>query len=413
MLDTASIFLPDPKYKPNPYPMYAQLRAEQPVARFRGRFGMIWLVTRYDDVMAMLKDLRLANDPRGVPERKPSLQLKVLHKLFWPLIFHMLGTDDPDHARLRGLVSKAFTLKRIEALRTQVESLTNELLDLATHQEKFDVVRDYALVIPTTIIAQMLGIPPEDRTRFTRWSDSLLSSSATSVKGMATNLPRFRAFMRYVRELIETRRRHPQDDLVSALIEAEEAGDHLSADELLAMVFLLLIAGYETTVNLIGNGTLALLDNPEQLERLRQHPELMTTAVEEFARYYTPIDYSQPRIARCDFDLSGVRIRQGQPVFAALSSANRDETQFHNADRLDVSREPNRHLGFGHGPHYCLGAFLARMEANVAFTTLLRRCPDLRLAVPRQDVRWRDSFLLRGIESLPVAHGNATQASAA
>jgi cytochrome P450 len=180
------------------------------------------------------------------------------------------------------------------------------------------------------------------------------------------------------------------------------------------MVFLLLIAGYETTVNLIGNGTLALLDNPQQMELLKARPDLMPSAVEEFARYYSPVDYAQSRVMRNDVQLNGVTIPRGEVVFAALSSANRDEAQFGNPGKLDITREPNRHLGFGHGPHYCLGAFLARMEANIAFDTLLRRCPDLQLAEPRDAVRWRESFVLRGVQSLPVStRRGATQTTAA
>jgi len=413
MLETKNIFLLDPKYKPNPYPMYAQMRAEAPVCQVHGRFGQVWLVTRYDDVLTMMKDERLANDTRNVPGRKNPLQFALLAALFKPLIYHILSSDPPDHTRLRSLAQKAFTAKRVEALRARVESLTEEVLAHTLKQRNFDLVADYALHIPTTVIAEMLGVPPKDRLRFTKWSDALLSSSATSLKGMAVNLPRFRAFMKYLRNLIEARRREPQDDLISALVMAEEAGDHLSQEELLSMVFILLIAGYETTVNLIGNGTLALLENPEQMERLRAHPELMPLAVEEFARYYTPIDYSQARIARTDFEFRGASIKTGQPVFAAFSSANRDETQFPDPDSLDVGREPNRHLGFGQGPHYCLGAMLARMEAKEAFTTLLRRCPDMRLSVPREPLRWRNSFMLRGLESLPVASHAASQASAA
>lgn len=412
MLDTKNILIHDPKYKPNPYPMYAQMRAEASVWQMRGRFGPVWVVTRYDDVLAIMKDERLVNDSRNIPGKKRSLQFQLLAKLFTPLIYHILSSDPPDHTRLRSLAQKAFTARRVEALRTRVETLTDEVLDDTLRRADFDLVADYALHIPTTVIAEMLGVPAQDRLRFTKWSDALLSSSATTLKGMAVNLPRFRAFVKYIRNLIEARRRAPQDDLISALVAAEEAGDRLSPDELLSMVFILLIAGYETTVNLIGNGTLALLENPEQLERLRSHPELMVTAVEEFARYYSPVDYSQARLAREDFEFHGVRLKKGAPVFAALSAANRDEAQFHDPDRLDVSREPNRHVGFGHGPHYCLGAMLARMEANVAFTTLLRRCPELHLAAPRESLRWRNSFMLRGLESLPVAHRRA-RASAA
>lgn len=414
MLDTTSIFLPDPRYKPNPYPLYAQLRAEAPVCRVRGRTAMLWLVTRYDDVVSMLKDERFANDSRTVPGRRRSIHIRLLHGLFRPLIFNMLGSDQPDHARLRGLVQKAFTLKRIEALRPRVEALTEELIDTAARQGRFDLIADYALPIPSTIIAEMLGVPVADRPRFTKWSDALLSSSATKLTGMAVNLPKFRAFMRYIRRLIDLRRRDPQDDLISALVAAEDAGDHLSQEELESMVFLLLIAGYETTVNLIGNGTLALLENPQQMELLKAHPELMSRAVEEFARYYSPVDYAQSRVVRTHVQMSGVTMLRGEVVFAALSSANRDEAQFSDPDQLDITREPNRHLGFGHGPHYCLGAFLARMEANVAFHTLLRRCPDLQLASTRDSVRWRQSFILRGVQSLPVqTRRGAMKASAA
>jgi cytochrome P450 PksS len=311
------------------------------------------------------------------------------------------------------LAQKAFTASRVEALRSRVETLANELLDRATQNRRFDLIADYALHIPTTVIAEMLGVPAADRVRFTKWSDALLSSAAVTLTGMARNLPGFLAFTRYLRHLIEARRRAPKNDLISALVAAEEAGDRLNNEELLSMVFILLIAGYETTVNLIGNGTLALLENPEQMDRLCAHPELMPVAVEELARYYSPVDYTQGRIARCDFTFRDAQIKRGDLLFAAFSSANRDERQFPNPDHLDVAREPNRHVGFGHGPHYCLGAPLARMEANVAFTTLLRRCPELRLDVPRASLRWRNSFMLRGLESLPVAHAGATQANAA
>jgi cytochrome P450 PksS len=295
-----------------------------------------------------------------------------------------------------------------------VEGLTEELIDHAARQGRFDLIADYALPIPSTIIAEMLGVPVADRPRFTKWSDALLSASATKLTGMAVNLPKFRAFMRYIRSLIDQRRREPQDDLISALVAAEEAGDRLSQDELESMVFLLLIAGYETTVNLIGNGTLALLEHPEQMELLKARPEVMAAAVEEFARYYSPVDYAQSRVIRTDVQMNGATVRRGEVVFAALSSANRDEAQFPNPDTFDITRDPNRHLGFGHGPHYCLGAFLARMEASIAFHTLLRRCPDLQLAVPRHSVRWRESFILRGVQSLPVkTQCSATHTTAA
>jgi len=212
----------------------------------------------------------------------------------------------------------------------------------------------------------------------------------------------FMAFLRYIRGLVKARRKNPQDDLISALVLAEEAGDKLTEDELVSMIFLLLIAGYETTVNLIGNGTLALLENPEQLEKLRANPGLAVPAVEEFLRYYSPLDYTQSRGARTDITIADTTIRAGDIIVAGIGSANRDERQFTNPDVMDITRDPNRHIAFGQGIHYCLGAFLARMEAQIAFRTIVEHFPNLRLAVARDTLQWRKSMLIRGLEELPV-----------
>jgi cytochrome P450 PksS len=404
-LDTSNIFLADPQLKPNPYPLYARLRDEAHVARVRfSKTGSAaWLITRYDDVVSVLKDQRIGTDRRNADSSRRPLRIRVLHSVFSPLIDNMLGTDEPDHARLRGLVHQAFTPKRVEELRGRVESLTEELMERASGRRPWDVVADYALIVPTTIIAEMLGVPVRDRERFLRWSNALLLASATQWYGMLANAPKFLAFMRYVRGLINERRKRPQDDMISALVAAEEAGDRLDQDELLAMVFLLLIGGYETTANLIGTGTLALLENPEQMEKLRANPALMKSAIEEMLRYYSPVDYAQVRGARTDLEIAGVPIPKGDIIVAALSSANRDERQFPKPEVFDIAREPNRHVAFGQGIHYCLGAPLARLEGQIAFTTMLRHFPQLRLAVPRASLQWRKSYLLRGLESLPVA----------
>jgi len=398
------IVLADPQMKSNPYELYRQLRAESPVCRvkFTEQSSYAWLITRYDDVISVLRDPRIANDRRNIPSSKQSVRLRVLYKVFGPVIFNMLTSDEPNHTRLRGLVHKAFTQKRVEELRARVESLTNELAHALREKQTWDVVGDYALPIPTTIIAEMLGVPSADRKRFKRWSDSLLLSSATSWTGMIRNVPMFMAFLRYIRGLVKARRKNPQDDLISALVLAEEAGDKLTEDELVSMIFLLLIAGYETTVNLIGNGTLALLENPEQLEKLRANPGLAVPAVEEFLRYYSPLDYTQSRGARTDITIAGSTIRAGDIIVAAIGSANRDELQFTNPDVMDITRDPNRHIAFGQGIHYCLGAFLARMEAQIAFRTIVEHFPDLRLAVARDTLQWRKSMLIRGLEELPV-----------
>jgi cytochrome P450 len=406
MFDTTQIALSDPQFKANPYPVFARLRTEAPVCQVRfarNRPALTWLVTRYDDVVSILRDPRISSDRRrNISGRKP-IRMRVLYSIFGPIIDNMLGSDEPDHTRLRTLVHKGFTQKRVEELRNRIDSLTHELAAKLPGNTTFDLVSDYALPIPTTIIAEMLGVPVSDRERFRRWSDALLQSSATSWTGMIGNTPKFFAFMNYIRDLIEQRRRDPKADLISALVGVEEAGDKLTKDELLSMVLLLLIAGYETTVNVIATGTLALLDNPEQLLRLRAKPELIPSAVEELLRYYTPIDFATYRWAHDDIPIAGVHMKKGDNVMAAISSANRDEAQFASPDTLDIARDPNRHIAFGQGIHYCLGAFLARLEAQIAFATLIEHCPALHLAVPRDQIQWRESLLLRGLEQLPLA----------
>jgi cytochrome P450 PksS len=299
-------------------------------------------------------------------------------------------------------VQKAFTPRLIEQMRERIERLTNDLLDAVQGRECMDLIRDYALPLPTTIIAEMLGVPVEDRHKFHRWSNALVSA-ASSTWAMLKAVPNAWAMMRYIRQLIKQRRAHPQEDLVSALARAEEAGDTLSEDELMAMVFLLLVAGHETTVNLIGNGTLALLEHPDQMEKLRNNPTLIKPALEELLRYASPVEMATERYAREDVTVAGVTIPRGEAVLAVIASANRDARQFANPDSLDITREPNKHLAFGLSTHFCLGAPLARLEGQIAISTLLRRVANLRLTVGWHVLRWRRGLLLRGLESLPVA----------
>jgi cytochrome P450 len=263
------------------------------------------------------------------------------------------------------------------------------------------LIRDYALPLPSTIIAEMLGVPAKDRHRFHRWSSAMVSADASKLS-LLRAMPGVLAFLRYVRKLINKRRAEPSDDLASALARAEEAGDQLSEDELLAMIVLLLIAGHETTVNLIGNGTLALLAHPEQMQRLRDDPGLIQPAVEEMLRYDGPLAMTTERFALEDVTVAGVTIPRDGLMFAVLASANRDERQFEKPDALDIKRENNKHLAFGLGIHYCLGAPLARLEGQIAINTLLRRTRNLRLAVPREKLRWRRGLVLRSLTALPV-----------
>jgi cytochrome P450 PksS len=392
-----------PEHKADPYPFYARLRAEAPVARVTlPDRQTAWLVTRYDDVAAALKDERLVKDRSRALSPDQARRQPWVPGLFRPLMRNMLDLDPPDHTRLRALVHRAFTPRLVEQMRGRIQALADELLDAVERRGRMDLVRDYALPIPTTIIAEMLGVPAGDRHRFHRWSRAIVSSSPSGW-GMLRAVPSVIAFLRYIRRLIAARRAAPGDDLLGALVRAEEAGERLSEDELVAMVFLLLVAGHETTVNLIGNGVLALLEHPDQMTRLRHDPELIKPAVEELLRYASPLETATERFAREDVIIAGVTVPRGALVYAALASANRDEREFPDADALDILREPNRHLAFGLGPHYCVGASLARLEGQVAIGTLLRRAPDLRLAVAPGAVRWRRGLVLRGLEALPVA----------
>jgi cytochrome P450 PksS len=285
-------------------------------------------------------------------------------------------------------------------MRDRIQQLSEELLDRAQHRNGMDVIADYALPIPVTVICEMLGIPAEDRVGFHRWSNAIVA--ATAAPSAFRILPAAWRFVRYLRRVIAAKRERPADDLISALLQAEEAGDRLSQHELEAMVFLLVVAGHETTVNLIGNAVLALLEWPEQCERLRADPRLDATAVEELLRYYSPVEVATERYAREDFQIGETTIPGGALVYGVLASANRDATQFEEPDRLDVGREKNKHLAFGQGIHYCLGAPLARLEGQIALRTLLDRRPGLKLAVPRESLRWKSGLNLRGLEALPV-----------
>ncbi|GAB4192045.1 MAG: cytochrome P450 [Roseiflexaceae bacterium] len=389
-------------FKANPYRFYARLRAEAPVCTValptRER---AYLITRYDDAAQALKDQRLIKDPRTALTPEQWRKLPMLQRLARPMMQQMLDQDPPNHTRLRGLVHKAFTPRRIEQLAERVQHLADELLDAAAPRGEIDLINQYALPIPVTIIAEMLGVPPADRPTFQRWSNAVVSNT-TSRWAMLMTLPTMLRFRNYVRHLSAQRRADPQDDLLTALVQAEEAGDQLSEDELVSMVILLLIAGHETTVNLIGNGTLALLRNPEQRERLQADPGLIKTAVEELLRYESPVEMTPERFAAEDVEIGGTVIPRGASVHVVLASANRDEAQFPQADQLDIARAPNRHLSFGQGIHYCLGAPLARLEGQIAITTLLRRMPDLHLAIPDHALPWRAGLVLRGLEALPL-----------
>jgi cytochrome P450 len=395
------------EFKADPFPYYRRMREVAPVHRVKLPDGKpAWMVTRYDDVVQVLTDDRFSKDPFRVLSKEqlassPRLE-KILGPLLMPLARHMLNRDPPDHTRLRTLVQQAFSPRLVDRMRGRIQTLSDELLDRALRQGRMDLIADYALPIPTTVIAEMLGVPVADRHKFHRWSSAMLAAGATRF-GLLRAMPSAMLFMRYIRRFIKIRRADLRDDLISALITAKEASERLNDDELLSMILLLIVAGHETTVNLIASGMLALLENPDQLERLRSEPTLIKPAVEELLRFTAPVETATERFAREDIELAGVKIAQGDLVLAAIASANRDESQFTHPDRLDITREPNRHVAFGQGIHFCLGASLARLEGQTAINALLARTRDLRLAVPPTRLRWRSGLVLRGLKALPVS----------
>lgn len=394
------------EFKADPYPFYARLRAEAPVYRtVLPDKQPAWLITRYDDVLMVLKDdQRFVKSPYNAKSPEQIKKLPWVPAMFRPLDSNILGIDWDDHKRLRGLIHQAFTPRMIEQMQGRVERLAQELMDAAERRGRMDLIRDYALPVPLTIISEILGIPAKDQGKFHRWSKGLISVSSTGSILLA--IPYGMAMMRYLRRAFRERRKSSQlndTDLIAALVRAEEAGDRLNEGELLAMVFILLIAGHETTVNLIGSGMLALLEHPDQMDRLRRNPELIKNAIEELLRYVSPVETATERYAREDVTLHGVTIPKGDMVLAVIASANRDEQHFPDADRLDITRESTKPLAFGQGVHYCVGAPLARLEGRIAIGALVERWPELRLAAAPSTLRWRSGLTVRGLESLPVA----------
>jgi cytochrome P450 len=393
----------DPVFKADPYPTYARLRSSAPVHRATIPDGRgVWLITRYEDVLAVLKDQRFVKDWRSALTPEQLAEIPPIPEVMKPLSRNMLDTDPPDHERLRALVSKAFTLRLIERMRPRVQAIADGLLDAVKDRGEMDLIDDYAFPLPITVIAELLGVPAEDRNNFREWSYAAVSGNASQEYLEEVLIPHMQAFTDYLRALFEEKRGNPGDDLVSALVRAEEAGDKLSEDELLGMVFLLLVAGHETTVNLIGNGVLALLQHPDQLQKLKDDPSLIKPAVEELLRYDGPVETSTERFAREDIDIGGTVIPRGEMVLVVLAAADHDPQRFSDPDELDITRTDNRHLAFGKGIHHCLGAPLARMEGQIAISTLLRRMPNLRLKGSSESLSWRPGMILRGLRGLPV-----------
>lgn len=370
---------------------YERVRDRPGLLRVQMEYGEpAWLVTRYADARLVLGDPRFSraagashDEPRQSEGRRDG---------------GILGMDPPEHTRLRSLVAKAFTVRQVEKLRPRVRELTASLLDgLEAAGPPADLVDLYALPLPVAVICQMLGVPAEDRPRFRVWSDAALSTSSLTAEELRANREELRAYMA---ELIDGHRRSPQDDLMTALITARDGSDRLSELELVDLCVGILVAGHETTASQIPNFVLTLLDHPDQLARLRAEPDLVASAVEELLRF-VPLGSGagQPRYATEDIEIGGTLVRAGSPVLVAMGAANRDALRFTAPGVLDIAREGNQHLGFGHGVHHCLGAPLARLELQEALIALITRFPGLRSA---GDVTWKSEMLVRGPRVMPV-----------
>jgi cytochrome P450 len=383
---------------------YARMREGSPVHLQPGLDGEtpIWFVTRYDDVVALLTDNeRFVLDPALVLSAEELAEREAVLVLDPRVSENLLAKDGADHRRLRRLVTKAFTPRMVEQLRPRIQEIADELIDRVADRGSMELVDDFAFPLPITVIAELLGIPVEDQARFRVWSNTFVTPALTP-ELQEEAVRNTDEFVAYLDALFARRRAEPSDDLVTALVQAEDEGDHLSENELYSMVVLLIVAGHETTVSLITNAVHALLSHPEQLAALRADPSLMSTAVEELLRFDSPVERTITRWVATDTELGGRSIARGDLVIAVVGSANRDSSQFPAADTLDVTRAVNKHVGFGRGPHFCLGAPLARLEAEVALATLLRRLPGLRLAIADEDLYWRPIPLFRSLAALPV-----------
>jgi cytochrome P450 len=394
--------LSDPIMFTNPFPRYAELRRNAPVSRVRSkqlaRKGG-YLLARYDDVMMLHTDKRFSND--FMINGRPGL-MKLMPRMFRLLADSMVFKDDPDHTRLRGLVNEAFTPKMVERMADDIERTVAVLLDDLDGRDVVDLVEQYAVPLPLSVIAEMLGVSDADRDQFHTWMQRFSEGAVAGPIQLIRALPNGQRMMRLFERLAEQRRAQPDDRLISALVRANEEGDHLNDQEVLAMIFLLLLAGHVSTANFIGSATLALLDNPEQLTRLRENPELIDAAVEELLRYTTPVPCGAARITLEDVEIAGVTIPKGSNVLGMIISANRDEGVFDHPDVLDLGRDPNRHITFAVGAHYCLGNQLARLEGRTALAALVQRFEHIELAVARSELRYKPTHSLRGLRSLPL-----------
>jgi cytochrome P450 len=390
-------------FQANPFLAFDQMRMQNPVYQVimptvAGR--KYWMVTRYEDVEAVLRDnKRFTKDIRNMLS---AGELTRIPLIFTKLNDHMIMSDPPEHTKLRSLISMAFTPRLVEQWRPRIQAIIDDLLDQVQEKGEMELIEDFAFPLPATILIDLFGIPDEDKPRFRKWSNAVVDAAGNLETLLQANAT-MEEFATYLHQLVDDKRKHPSDDLLSKLIQSEADGKKLSAKEVISTIFLFLIAGHETTTNLISNAVLALLLHPDQMEKLKQDPALIKTAIEEFLRYQGPLMTATSRWALEDVELGGQLIQRGDEVALVLASANRDPEAFTDPDTLDIMRQENRHLAFGKGIHFCLGAPLARLEGQLALTTLLRRMPNLRLNATPQTLIWRPGLFVMALDKLPLA----------
>ncbi|MEV1022351.1 cytochrome P450 [Streptomyces sp. NPDC050264] len=394
------------EFATDPYPAYAWLREHSPVHWTKLPSGVeAWLVTRYGDARQALADGRLSKNPdHHADDAQGKNRTGIPGERSANLMTHLLNIDPPDHTRLRRLVSKAFTPRRVAQFTPRVQELADGLIDRFAGAGEADLIHDFAFPLPIYAICDLLGVPAEDQDDFRDWAGMMIRHGGGPRGGVARSVKKMRG---YLVELIHRKRDDLSDDLISGLIRASDDGEHLTENEAAAMCFVLLFAGFETTINLIGNGVHTLLRTPGQRALLqasieRGEQELLDTGIEELLRFDGPVELATWRFATAPLTIGGQLIAAGDPVLVVLAAADRDPARFTEPDALDLTRRDNQHLGYGHGIHYCLGAPLARLEGRTALETLLRRLPDLRLAVDPADLRWRGGLIMRGLRNLPV-----------
>lgn len=408
MTNTPPVLLSGAAFKADPHPTYAHLRADAPAYCRVSRDGAarMWFLTRYDDVAAALRDdRRFVKDAAATLTAAEQFAHPPAPLLYRLLTHHMLNTDGDAHARLRALVNKAFSARQVEQMEPRLRTIAHDLLDRAAPRGEMDYVDDFALPFSIAVIAELLGIPSRDRHRFRAWSHILVAPSTDAARNerkTARLAQVMQDFVDYLQDIFAARRRTPQPDLITSLLDAEDAGDRLSTEELFSMILLLTVVGHETSVFLLANQTLTLLTHPAVLAAVRSDRSLIAPVIEEVIRYEGPVERATMRFAAAEIALHGATIRRGDAVSLVLASAHRDDRAFARPDVFDPARTGARHLGFGLGAHYCLGAPLARLEARVALDTLLDRLPAVQLAAPAADLRWQTNPIVRGPKRLPL-----------